>query len=99
MSLLAACIHTQYTLCLWCHSIQLVHPLTLVWAEQSPQNPKYQPIRVCGNQMFDNTGSGIGVHSHSNAVIENNTVYNSGQSGVYFSDFALVRTTAAVACV
>ena len=49
-----------------------------------------KPILVKGNQLLDNTGSGIGVHSHSNALIQSNTVCNSGQSGVYFSDFATV---------
>lgn len=58
----------------------------LVWKSSVVED--LDPILVRGNQIFDNNGSGIGVHSHSHALVESNFLFNSGQSGVYFSDHA-----------
>ena len=46
------------------------------------------PVKIYDNLVSSNKGSGIGVHSQSNALVYNNEVEDSGQSGIYFSDYS-----------
>lgn len=45
-----------------------------------------QPVEITDNEILRNSGSGIGVHSQSTALVKNNSVQESRQSGIYFSD-------------